>query len=379
MTHVIHLITDLEVGGAERVLAQLVTAKSSSGFRHSVISMTDLGPVGGDLIAAGVEVKVLKMHRGVPSPGALFRLTRILQQSKPSFLQCWMYHANLMGVIAGKVAGVPYILWGIRAANPKPSGGWGMTHWVVRAGGWFSSLPAGIIAVSEAGKQLHQGWGYDASKITVIPNGFDLQGFKPDAKAYRAVREELGLTPDTVIIGLMARFHPVKDHETFLRAAASLRKKTSGVCFLLAGREVTTENPQLSRLIRKNNLVDWLYTLGCRADINRIMASLDIACLSSYSEAFPGVVGEAMACGVPCVVTDVGDSARIVGDTGKVVPPRDPEALAAAWLELIDLGREKLRELGERARARVGQKYSLDRMVNAYESLYVRLQRGGAL
>jgi len=206
--------------------------------------------------------------------------------------------------------------------------------------------------------------------MTLIPNGFDLGLFKPDPVARRSVRAELGIAEDTVLIGLIARFHPVKGHATFFKAAGLLSLTAPGIRFVLSGDEVTPDNSPLARMIRENQLDGKVHLLGPRPDTARVMAALDIANSASESEAFPNVVAEAMACGVPCVATDVGDSASIICGTGRVVPPHDPEALAEACSELIGMGAPGREELGRRARKRVETAFALATMVRSYETLY---------
>jgi len=376
MIHIVHLITGLNVGGAERVLANLVRSSDGSRFRHVVVSMIEPGPVGMELAAAGAEVHGLGMRRGVPSIPGLVRMVRILRRSRPCVLQCWMYHANLLGLLAGKWARVPHIVWGVHSTDLDFSRYRRLTRWVVRACAWLSRFPDSIVVVSEAAKKDHESWGYPALRMVVIPNGFDLDHFRPDPVARVSVRRELYLADEAPLVGLIARFHPKKDHQTFLRAAAQLHKWMPDVRFLLAGAGVTPQNPELCRAIRENELEGFVFLLGRRNDVARLMASLDILSLSSsFGEAFPLVVGEAMACGVPCVVTDVGDSAFIVGDTGSVVLAGNPEALARGLADMMDLGSDGRKALGQRARQRVEARFSQARMVEAYESLYERLVR----
>jgi glycosyltransferase involved in cell wall biosynthesis len=220
---------------------------------------------------------------------------------------------------------------------------------------------------------VHEALGYAADKMQVIPNGFDLELYCPNSAAACAVRKEMGIPRDSVIIGLVARFDPLKDHKTFVAAAARLRSSVGGVHFVLCGEGVTWKNKQLCTWIEEHALGDCFHLLGRRADIPRLTAALDIASSSSRGEGFANVIGEAMACGVPCVVTDVGDSARIVGDTGRVVPAGEPVALAAAWQELIAAGEATRRALGQAARARIAEHYSLNSVGDRYQALYREL------
>ncbi len=373
MIRVAHLSTGLNPGGAERQLLKLVQGSDHRYFHHVVVSMVDVGPVGAALAAAGNEVHALGMRRGVASPAGLFRLVKLLRRFRPHLLQCWMYHANLLGLLAGRLGSVP-VLWGIRSSDLDFTQYRRLTSWVAWLCARLSRFPDCIVANSEAGRRLHKTWGYEASKMVLIPNGFDLQAFKPDSDARRSVRQELGIGDDSVLIGLIGRFDPMKDHATFLEAASLLTRRQPRVHFLLAGLGVDVENSELSRMIRDNGLKTSVRLLGPRDDVARLNAALDIACSSSaFGEGFSNAIGEAMACGVPCVVTDVGDSAHIVGDTGRVVPPRNPEALAAAWADLIEMAPAERNALGQRARKRIKENFPMEKVVRSYEDLYRRL------
>jgi len=194
--------------------------------------------------------------------------------------------------------------------------------------------------------------------------------FQPDPSARFSVREELNIPSSALLIGLMARFHPMKDHDTFFRAAQLLHTRFTNTHFVLAGTGVTAENSELLRLVREYRLQSVVHLLGPRTDIARITASLDIACLSSWSESFPNAICEAMACGVPCAVTDVGDARRIVGDAGKVVPPYNPPALAEAMETLMAMQAGERTALGQRARERVLSQFPLQKTVSSYADLY---------
>jgi glycosyltransferase involved in cell wall biosynthesis len=236
-------------------------------------------------------------------------------------------------------------------------------------------IPARIVCCSEATRRVHVQMGYASDKMLVIPNGIDLGRFRPDPRARRSVRAELGLDSEAPLIGMVARFHPLKDHSTFVQAASRLAQLLD-VHFLLCGAGIDVENAELASWIEQAGLSDRFHLLGRREDTPRLFASLDLSTLSSRSEAFPLVVGEAMACGVPCVVTDVGDAAVIVGTTGIVVPPQDPGALAEAWRRLIEDGPELRRRLGDLARQRIEERYGLADVVTEYECLYRSLAQG---
>jgi len=213
--------------------------------------------------------------------------------------------------------------------------------------------------------------------MIVITNGFDPAAFRPDPVARQSVRRELGTGADTPLVGLVARFDPQKNHRGFLQAAAILHTRLPGCHFLLCGADITWENPQLAQWIDASGIRDQCHLLGERSDVPRLMAALDVvSSAAAFGEAFPLVIGEAMACGVPCVVTDVGDSATIVGETGVVVPPSDPQALADGWGRLLlSMSAEERCQLGLAARRRVEERFGLERTVEQYLSLYETLGR----
>jgi glycosyltransferase involved in cell wall biosynthesis len=373
MIKVTHVITDLSPGGAELQLYRVLSAMDPGRFENEVISLTDLGSVAGRIRATGVRVRALAMRRGIPNPLPIIRLSRWLRESNAQVVQTWMYHANLIGGLAARLAGDIPIVWGIHQADLDPHWNKLLTLWTAKSCGRMSRwLPRCAVFVSEASRQLHARFGYAAARMEVIPNGFDVHEFRPDPAARLSLRMELEIPEDSVVIGMASRFHPQKDHRTFLRAAALLRD-VPRVHFVLCGRGVTPDNRQLLEWITEAGVAPRCHLLGERTDTPRLFAAMDIATSSSASEAFPLAVGEAMACATPCVVTDVGDSALIVGDTGAVVPAGDPAGLARAWRELIDLGAEARRERGLSARRRIQQRFELSASVARYQAIYAGL------
>jgi len=282
-----------------------------------------------------------------------------------------MYHANLFGVVFSRGR---RLVWNIRCSDMDLTQYGSVYKYTVKAGAVFSKIPEALIANSCAGKAFHEGLGYSSRRWEIIPNGFDTDLFKPDAHARIRIRQELGIPDDAPVIGLIARFDPMKDHTTFFHAAHMLLKTHTDTHFILAGRGITKENSAFSRNMREIQEQDHIHLLGEQSDIHRIISALDISSLSSsWGEGLPTTIGEAMAAGVPCVVTDVGDSRILVGDAGHVVPKNSPELLARAWKELIDAGPDHIRLLGGRARKRIEQHYSLDSTVRHYEKLYTDL------
>ena len=302
------------------------------------------------------------------------RLARWIRESKPNVIHTWMYHANLVGSLAARLAGDVPVVWGIHHSGLDPRVDNRRTVLVDRICALLSrKLPARIVCCSEASLRLHKELRYAAEKLEVIPNGFDLQQAKPDPSARTSLREELGIPADALLIGMAARFHPHKDHCNFVQAAARLHERKPEIHFLLCGMHVTWQNSQLAGWIEAAGIRDCCHLLGPRRDMARLFGGMDIATTASRSEAFPIAIGEAMACGTPCVVTDVGDSAMIVDQTGIVVPPEDPDALAEAWRKLLEAGPEARCRLGMAARRRVQQHFALPAIVDRYQAIYTQL------
>ncbi len=369
-----HVITGLNHGGAEFMLLRLLSRFDREMFACHVISLTSVGSLGQQIVQLGIPVTALGMRRGVPPSWHFLKLVRVLREQAPDLVQTWMYHADLLGSLAAMLARVGPVVWSIRHTDLDPQANKRTTVWVARICASLShSLPKRIVTCSEISRRAHVQVGYAGSKMVVIPNGFDTSVFKPDPAARASVRRELGLPDDALLIGLFGRFHPQKDHHNFVRAAALVRAQFSDVHFLLCGEGITWRNVVLAEWIRASGASASFHLLGQRDDMPRLNAALDIAVLSSRSEGFPNVVGEAMACGVPCVVTDAGGTAELVGETGIVVPPRDPEALAAGLVRLIEAGPEIRAQVGAAARQRIEHKFGLDVVVARYQTLYQEL------
>jgi glycosyltransferase involved in cell wall biosynthesis len=371
---VTHIIAGLQADGAETVLHSITSRMDANRFENEVISLTDLGPMAARLTASGIPVRALGMRRGVANPLRILQLADWLKKSKPQVVQTWMYHADLIGGTAACLAGKLPVVWGIHHTNLDPDQNKRSTIWTARACAWLSRrLPERIVCCSEASREAHARFGYSEQKMQVIPNGFDLRRFHPDAEARLGLRQELEIPADALLIGMAARFHIQKGHRNFITAAASLHARLPDVHFVLCGKDVDESNSELTAWIKAAGLSTVCHLLGSREDMPRFFAALDVATSSSLSEAFPMAVGEAMACGTPCVVTDVGDSASIVGDTGKVAPASDPEALAAAWQEMLASGPAARQQMGQSARNRVEQRFNIGSIVERYQELYGRI------
>lgn len=372
---VLHLITGLGQGGAETMLFKLLAALDQGRFHCRVISLLDRGVLGERIEALGVPVTPLGLRGPWDLPKALLCLGEAVRASRPEVLQGWMYHGNLAAWCASLIApGRPALIFGIRQSAYDLSTEKRATASVIRIGARLSSRADAIVYNSEIARTQHEALGYRPARGQVIPNGFDTTRFAPSPEARLSVRGEHGLAPDTPLVGLMGRFHPMKDHAGFIAAASLVLRQHDNTHFLLAGEGVHGDNQALHRAIDATGHADAFHLLGRRDDMARLNAALDVAvCASAYNEGFPNVIGEAMSCGVPCVVTAVGDSADIVGVTGRVVPPRSPERLAEAINVLLALPSEARQALGRAARQRVVEHYSIGSVAYAFAALYQRL------
>jgi len=374
---VLHVISSLDVGGAEHALESLLSNIDRSRFHNRVVCMIAPGDVGERISAMGLQVDSLHMRRGRPTPSAVWRLARLVQRERPDLVQSWLYHADLLALLASVLARHRRLIWNVRSSDMDMRRYRRLSGLTVAACARFSSFPAAVVVNSQAGRAYHEAIGYRPRRWVLIPNGVDVELFCPDPEARAHVQKELGLGADTLLIGLVARFDPMKDHTTFLAAARLTTKAEARVHFLLAGQGVTPDNPALAAELT-DAFASRVHLLGQRDDIPRLMAALDVlACSSSFGEGFPNAVAEAMACGVPCVVTDVGDAATIVGETGIVVPRQDPEALAAGLRTLVAMDAGERRRLGSLARARIEREFCAERMARAYEELYSSLAGSG--
>jgi glycosyltransferase involved in cell wall biosynthesis len=371
MPKVAHIINSLEFGGAEMMLCNLLAHMDRRRFDPVVVLLIEDLTLADRVEALGIPLRVMGMNPRVPDPRKLAALVGLLRRERPALVQTWMDHSNLIGGVAARLAGCAAVVWGIHHSNHVPGHTKRTTLLAVSACARLSRrVPRRIVCCSEHARTLYQQRGFDSSKLTVIPNGFDTRAYRPDPAARLAVRRELGLAPETPLVGLVARFDPLKDHMTFLQAARRLGDARPDVRFLLCGEGVDAANTVLVSALDSLGLGERCRLLGPRRDIPRIQASLDLAVSSSISEAFPLVVGEAMACGTPCVVTDVGDSALMVGPTGRVVPPSDPDALAAACRAVLELEPEARARLGSEARRRTLELFDLPAVTRRYEALY---------
>lgn len=371
-TKIVHIITGLNVGGAEMMLYKSLNAPNILKQERAVISMQKIGIIGRRIKGLGIPVYALNIDRDNPRIiQGLTKLINLLKQIKPDVIKCWMYHANIAGGIAGKYLGIP-IIWGIHHDNLSPDYMKTRTLRLIKLSILLSKfIPDKILYVSKRSALTHENIGYPRNKTVIVPNGVDVSVFHPISQNNRIkIFQELNIPPGAPLVGVIARFDPQKDIGNFIKAASIINKKMPRVNFLLCGRDMTNTNKELMDLIDYENLSDRFYLLGQRDDIPSILNLLDVACLSSLSEAFPNVLLEAMACGVPCVATDVGDSKYIVNRTGIIVLPQNPSQLANGLLAILNMGKVERKKMGKKARQRIIDNFSIDEIALRRQLLY---------
>lgn len=369
---VVHVITSLEVGGAQTVLAQLAARAGAMGIRTAVISLAEPGPMAARIAATGVPVESMRLRPSLGHALAVASLARRLRSWQPDIVHTWLYHADLFGGLAARVAKVPQLYWNLRATALAARVNKWTTALTVRLCASLSrTLPDRIVACSQATRDGHADLGYDRARMLVIDNGVDTTRFRPNPAARHALRQQLAIPATARVVGLVARAHPMKNHACFLAALAPALRANAADHAILCGLGVEAEAAPFRAWLAQSGLGARVHLLGERTDVPDILAALDIHVSASTSgEGFSNAVLEAMAVGLPNVVTDVGDSRRIVGETGWVVPPDDESALAGALASALAGPPASLAARAAAARERTLNLFSVERMVEAYRRLY---------
>jgi len=367
---ILHVITGLNTGGAERALYSICQGGLAQQYRTVVVSLSGEGRYGPLLKELGVEVFTLDMKRALPSISALLKLRVILRKVQPDLIQGWMYHGNLLASLSRLfLLEKRPVVWNVRHSLYDLDKEKRATQWVIKLCKKLPFQPIKIIYNSRLSRQQHEAFGFAKEQGLVIPNGFFLERFAFSSELRSSIRDHLQVADTTQVVGHVARFHPMKDHFSLIKAALKVLNHNENTVFVMLGTDVTVGNAALVNEI-PNELMDHFRFLGEKSNVEHYMSAFDLFVLSSWSEAFPNVLGEAMACGLPCVTTGVGDAAYIVADTGKVVPPRNPDLLASAISNMLETSDQAFSELKRKARERVELKFSLDSVVDKYCSLY---------
>jgi len=376
---VLFVITGLETGGAEMTLWRMLAHFDRTKFEVKVCVLRDEGPLLPLFQKIGIPVIALGAASLASVPLATARLAGLIRAFRPHVVQGWMYHGNLFAMLATILSGTSsQVLFKIHQTPHSLEHFKRSTAATIRIGAFLSKRTPKVIYCAESSRVIHEQLGYAADKSCVIEDGFDVSTFAPSSSLYKKVREELGLAPDSLIVGRVGRFHAQKDYPSFLRACALFLPKHPRCSVVLVGPQVTKDNQEFQSIVdealsESPELRPRIVLLGSRGDVHRLMPAFDVLVNSSTIEAFPNVVGEALLCGVPCVVTDVGDSARMVEQAGLVVPPRESTTLAAAINTLLSLPANERRALGMQGRERIMRDFSVEKITKTYEQVIEQL------
>jgi len=367
--HVVHVIIGLDNGGAEKSLFNLVVNDNRN--KHTVISLTDEGVYGDQLLEKNIAIYSLSLSGGVGVLSCLFKLYLLYKKLNPDVVQTWMYHADFLGGLTAKWLGIERTVWGVRGEHYKEFTTLS-TRFTAKLCAIFSGwLPDAVVVNSESAKEKHLLLGYKKDKFAVIHNGCDTL-YKIDQSLLTELSDEIDHDISVPLIGMVARYDDHKDHLTLFKTLHVLKNKNINFRCMLVGNGIDTHNDKLIKLIREYELSDVVILQGVSKNVPEIMSLIDIHVLSSISESFPNVLLEAMLYGTPCVTTDVGDSVMIVGDLGWVVPPADVTALAEA-IEKAIIACSDTHNWNKRkklCRWHVIENFNLERMIKKYNNVW---------
>lgn len=371
MKKIIHIIPGLGTGGAEMMLYKLLSEKSD--FDQSVICLgTNIDTtIARSIQAKGVTIIALGMTKRSLSLHPLFELNKIIKKNAPDIIHGWMYHGNLSAILVKLFRPKVKVIWNVRHSLHDIAKESVFIKCSIRLNKLMSFLPDMIIYNSKTSASQHQLFGFCSKKVRVIPNGFDVRLFSPNLQNKMAMRKELGIAKDDIVIGIVARYHAMKGHNISIYAASKLHETINNFRLVLIGKGLDLDNKELLGLIEQYEVTDKVLLLGEKSNLYKYTQMFDIGVSASlWGEGFSNAIGESMACGVPCVVTDVGDSAWIVGGNGEVVPPNNTDAMVGAWQKMIDMDSVEREQLGGEARERMLNNFSIASISEEYLGLY---------
>lgn len=373
-TSVVHIISGLNVGGAETMLYKLISASPSEQTpKYTVVSLTDLGLIGKKLEQIGVDVYCMHSKSYLDTLKCIYKIVKLLKKLNPDIVHTWLYHSDLLGGVAAKLANVRIIVWCVRSTDVT-KGGKKLTLLVRKLAAFLSHrLPTRIVYAANKSRVVHESLGYSKKKGFVIPNGFDLNYM--DSQQYNLSRSlnDMLNQHKKILVGSVGRYHPVKDHQNFIDAAFTIIRKRKDVVFVLIGEGLDESNAKIIDLLESAGVRDRFLLLGQREDVLAIYPLFTIFCLHSLSEGFPNVLGEAMASSVPSISTNVGDAKFLLGDESFIVPPRDSNALSEKIEKLLNMENEQRISIGKKNRLRIEKNFSIQSVKCVYEGLYSSL------
>ena len=366
---IVHIIIGLNIGGAELMLKKLVENPSDE-FKHIIISLTDEGEIGNELIGNGFDVYCLRLKKNNFLWLGPIRLIRLLKIINPNVVQTWMYHSDFIGGVCAKLLGVNNILWSIRSLDIT-KGGSKFTIYIRKILVLLSYvIPKKIVCAAKESEKLHIKLGYNKKIMMTIPNGFSNDKFKCDDYNIENIKKELNIK-DEFLITSIARFNEIKNHQLFISVCGELiRNIDNNVLFLMVGKDIDHKNEKIMKWINATGAPEKFILLGERKDITDILTFSDIYCLHSFSEGFPNVLCEAMCAGTVCIATDVGDARFILNDNRFIVDSDNHHDLLNKVLYLMSLGEKQLKYIGKKNKERMKSEFMLEKTIEKYNEIY---------
>jgi glycosyltransferase involved in cell wall biosynthesis len=371
------LLRSLDYGGAERQAVTLATAFRERGHSVTVIVFYPEGPLEAELHDNRVRVRVLRKRGRWDIASFLTRLHAVLREERPDVLHGFLAVPNIVATTIRPAFPGMKVVWGERGSKRDLSHYDWLSRFSTDLARVMSRFPDLLILNSRAGFEHAVQKGYPRDKMVVIPNGIDTVRFVPDPAARDRLRRDWNVKDEARLIGLVGRLDPVKGHRTFLAAAALLARARDDVRFVSVGNGNPDYAHAMQELARALGVAERVSWVGAHKDVTAVYNALDVVCSSSDSEGFPNVIGEAMACGVPCVATDVGDSAWIVGDSRFIAPPADPAKLAdCITTALATVARDGV-NVRRALQNRIQSNFSVEHLTSATEQALAGLVRAG--
>jgi len=373
MIKIIHVITCLNTGGAEMMLTKLVAASSLAEETHIVISLMGKGTLG-DQVSKHAKLYSLGLKSGGMSFSALVKLFKIIKKENPDVIQGWMYHANIAALLVNCVLR-KVLVWNIRQSLVDIKLEKRLTALLIRVSSLSSFMVDKVIFNSHVSLSQHIKAGFTEKNVIVIANGFELDKFKElPVEQIISFKKEYGIPTQSQIIGHVARYHPMKNHIGFVKLMSEVLLAQESVYCVMAGKDINEDNIELVNAISEGKCEHRFILLGERSDLASIYGIFDFTVNSSlWGEAFPNVIGESMACGTPCIVSDVGDSMRIVGDFGFVYTCDDDRGLVSHLESALNMGGEEYSKKSSLCKSHISENYSINAIYEQYVFLYKQL------
>lgn len=372
MVKVTHIITSLNSGGAESMLYKLLKYSNSNEYTNEVICLLDKGIYGEKIEKMGIKVTVLNLNKG-NIIGALYKARRVCEKS--DIVNSWLYHSDLVGFFISKVLLRKKLIWNVRHSNLDKSANKKTTLLIVKLNARLSRYVDCITYNSNKAKYVHNKIGYTGNRNVVLSNGFELNKFTINNLSRKKLRKNFDIHDSEKVLITVGRWDPQKDYDNLLKSLGILRQNNINFRLIMVGTNLDWKNIALKKLIERYNLAENVLLLGRQGNIPELLSVADIYVSSSLGESFSNSIGEAMACQLPCIVTDVGDSAIIVGDCGEIVPSQNSEELSNELSYYIKMDNENLQRIGKKARKRVVENYDIINIVKLFEINYTNTIR----